>query len=86
MAVNESMVQDIVKEVMAKMQLASAPTGNHGVFQDMNEAIEAAKKSQKIVRRMSMDQREQIISVIRRKTREKCRDSGPHGCGRNRNG
>ena len=36
----------------------------------MNEAIEAAKKSQKIVRRMSMDQREQIISVIRRKTRE----------------
>ena len=55
MAVNESMVQDIVKEVMAKMQLASAPTGNHGVFQDMNEAIEAAKKSQKIVRRMSMD-------------------------------
>lgn len=70
MAVNESMVQDIVKEVMAKMQLASAPAGNHGVFQDMNEAIEAAKKSQKIVRRMSMDQREQIISVIRRKTRE----------------
>ena len=70
MAVNESLVQDIVKEVMAKMQLASAPTGNHGVFQDMNEAIEAAKKSQKIVRRMSMDQREQIISVIRRKTRE----------------
>ena len=70
MAVNESMVQDIVKEVMAKMQLASAPTGNHGVFQDMNEAIEAAKKAQKIVRRMSMDQREQIISVIRRKTRE----------------
>lgn len=64
------MVQDIVKEVMAKMQLASAPTGNHGVFQDMNEAIEAAKKSQKIVRRMSMDQREQVISAIRRKIRE----------------
>ena len=70
MEVNESMVQYIVIVVLAKMQLASAPTGNHGVFQDMNEAIEAAKKSQKIVRRMSMDQREQIISVIRRKTRE----------------
>lgn len=70
MAVNESMVQDIVKEVMAKMQLAAAPSAGHGVFGDMNEAIEAAKKSQKIVRRMSMDQREQIISVIRRKTRE----------------
>jgi propionaldehyde dehydrogenase len=65
------MVQDIVKEVMAKMQLAGgAPTGSHGVFGDMNEAIEAAKKAQKIVRRLSMDQREQIITVIRRKTRE----------------
>ena len=70
MAVNESMVQDIVKEVMAKMQLGAAPTVSHGVFTDMNEAVAAAKKSQQIVRRLSMDQREQIISVIRRKTRE----------------
>ncbi|HCT91376.1 MAG TPA: aldehyde dehydrogenase EutE [Lachnospiraceae bacterium] len=70
MAVNESMVQDIVKEVMAKMQLGAAPTTSHGVFSDMNEAVAAAKKSQQIVRRLSMDQREQIISVIRRKTRE----------------
>ena len=70
MAVNESMVQDIVKEVMAKMQLGAAPTTSHGVFTDMNEAVAAAKKSQQIVRRLSMDQREQIISVIRRKTRE----------------
>ena len=85
MAVNESMVQDIVKEVMAKMQLASAPTGNHGVFQDMNEAIEAAKKSQKIVRRMSMDQRADHFCYPQ-KDKRKCRDSGPHGCGRNRNG
>ncbi len=36
----------------------------------MNEAIEAAKKAQKVVRNMSLDQREKIISVIRRKTRE----------------
>lgn len=70
MAVNESMVQDIVKEVMAKMQLGAAPTVSHGVFTDMNEAVAAAKKSQQIVRKLSMDQREQIISVIRRKTRE----------------
>lgn len=70
MAVNESMVQDIVKEVMAKMQIGAAPTASHGVFSDMNEAVAAAKKSQQIVRRLSMDQREQIISVIRRKTRE----------------
>ncbi|MEG0722230.1 MAG: aldehyde dehydrogenase EutE, partial [Lachnospiraceae bacterium] len=37
---------------------------------DMNEAIEAAIKAERIVKRMSMDQREKIISVIRRKTCE----------------
>jgi propionaldehyde dehydrogenase len=64
------MVQDIVQEVMAKMQVASEVSGSHGVFSDMNDAIEAAKKAQKIVGRMSMDQRENIISNIRKKTME----------------
>ncbi len=41
-----------------------------GIFEDMNEAIAAAKEAQKVVRSMSMDQREQIISNIRRKTKE----------------
>ena len=44
MPISESMVQDIVQEVMAKMQIADAPAGKHGIFTDMNEAIEAAKK------------------------------------------
>lgn len=70
MSVNENMVQDIVKEVLAKMQIAEAPTGKHGVFTDMNEAIEAAKKAGTIVKRMSMDQREKIISNIRKKVHE----------------
>lgn len=70
MSVNEQMIQDIVKEVVAKMQISADVTGNHGVFKDMNEAIEAAKKSQKIVAKMSMDQREKIISNIRIKIKE----------------
>ena len=70
MSVNERMVQDIVQEVVAKMQIASDVTGNHGVFQDMNAAIEAAKKTQKVVARMSMDQREKIISNIRARIKE----------------
>ena len=70
MPISESMVQDIVQEVMAKMQIADAPAGKHGIFTDMNEAIEAAKASQKIVRKMSLDQREKIITCIRRKTKE----------------
>ena len=70
MSVNEQMVQDIVKEVMAKLQLTSEASANRGIFADMNEAIAAAKKAQAYVHRMSMDQREHIISNIRKKTRE----------------
>ena len=54
MPISESMVQDIVQEVMAKMQIADAPTGKHGVFKEMNDAIEAAKKAELIVKKMSM--------------------------------
>ena len=69
MPISENMVQDIIREVMARMQIAEAPAGKHGVFKDMNEAIEAAKEAQEIVKKMSMDQRERIISCIREKTK-----------------
>ena len=70
MSVNEKMVQDIVQEGVAKMQISSDVSGKKGVFSDMNEAIEASKKAQKIVAKMSMDQREAIISKIREKIKE----------------
>lgn len=64
------MIQDIVQEVIAKIQITEPSTKAHGVFSDMNEAIAAAKKAQSIVRNLTMDQREKIISCIRRKTKE----------------
>ncbi len=70
MPINESAVQDIVKEVIAKMQISESATSKHGVFTDMNDAIAAAKKAQAVVRNLSMDQREKIISNIRKKTHE----------------
>ena len=70
MLVNESLVQDIVQEVVAKLNISEPVNHYHGIFSDMNEAIAAAKKAQAVVRRMSLDQREQIISNIRRKTHE----------------
>lgn len=69
MAVNEQMVQDIVKEVMAKLNLANGQA-QKGIFGNMEQAVSAAKKTQRYVHNMSMDQREQIISNIRRKTKE----------------
>lgn len=70
MTVNEQLVQDIVKNVVASMHLTEPGTAGPGIFTDMNQAIEAAKEAQKIVKKMSMDQREKIISVIRKKTVE----------------
>lgn len=70
MPVNEQMVQDVVKEVVAKLQIAADVNGSKGVFRDMNQAIEAARQAQKQVHTLSMDQREKIITAIRRKTKE----------------
>ena len=71
MSVNESMVSDIVKEVMARLSMSETQdTPLRGIFTDMNEAIAAAKKAQQVVKKMTMDQREKIISNIRKKTIE----------------
>lgn len=66
---NEKLVQDIVKEVVAKLNLGEGETGM-GIFTDMNDAIAAAKKAQSVLQKMSMDQREKIITNIRKKTIE----------------
>ena len=70
MPVSESMVQEVVQEVLAKMQISDTASGKHGVFADMNDAIAAAKEAEQTVRMLSMDQREKIISNIRKKTHE----------------
>ncbi|MBQ7919930.1 MAG: aldehyde dehydrogenase EutE [Lachnospiraceae bacterium] len=70
MEITESQIKSIVGEVMAKMQLENSVSGMHGVFADMNTAIEKAKEAQKVVRMMSMDQREKIITRIREKIKE----------------
>ncbi|BCJ94601.1 aldehyde dehydrogenase [Anaerocolumna cellulosilytica] len=71
MTVNETQLQEIVKNVL--MQLEVTP-GNisklSGVFEDMNEAIMASKKAQAVMQKLSMDCREKIISNIRKKTLE----------------
>ncbi len=79
MSINEQMVQDIVQDVLAKMQIASDVQGDRGVFKDMNEAIEAAKVSQKIVAKMSLDHREKVISNIRKKDHGECRNPARMG-------
>lgn len=72
MVENEALLKDIVKQVVMKLQLEtdSTPKKELGIFEDMNEAIEASIKAQKVMQKMTMDFREKIISIIRRKTIE----------------
>ena len=80
MPISESMVKDIVQEVMAKMQLADAPSGKLGIFKDMNEAIEAAKKAQKVVRNVSGSERKNNFRYPPENPRERGAVSPPR-CG-----
>ncbi|WMJ88685.1 aldehyde dehydrogenase family protein [Anaerocolumna sp. MB42-C2] len=72
--VNEAQLEDIVKKVLLKLQPETGNNGNSkilsGVFEDMNEAINASKKAQAVMQKLSMDCREKIISNIRKKTIE----------------
>ncbi len=67
-------VENIVKENKAQTTTYSS-TEYHGrrligIFADMNEAIEAADRGYRAVRSMTVEQREKIITEIRRLTRE----------------
>ena len=70
---NEELIANVVKEVIAKLndeKAFAAPSDQAGICPDMESAITHAIKSQQIVHNMSMDQREKIITLIRRKTKE----------------
>lgn len=69
MSVSEQEVRKIVREIMSKMD-SPGKSRELGLFEDMNQAIAAAKEAQKEMQRMPMDCREKIISNIRRKTME----------------
>ncbi|MCR5580870.1 MAG: aldehyde dehydrogenase EutE [Pseudobutyrivibrio sp.] len=70
MNLSDSQIQSIVTSVMTTLKVQESKNGCHGVFDDMNVAIEEAKKSQKIIARMSIDQREKIISRLRVKIKD----------------
>ena len=77
--ITEAEIRQVVSQVLNKMQ--SAPStdwdSTHygarkfvGIYADMNDAIKAAEAGYRAVRAMSVEQREKIITEIRRLTRE----------------
>jgi len=77
--ITEAEIREVVNLVLNNMKTSTntadwdsthyGPRKFVGVYSDMNEAIEAASKGYKAVRAMSVEQREAIITEIRRLTR-----------------
>ena len=78
MSINEQMVQDIVQDVLAKMQIASDVQGDRGVFKDMNDTIEAAKASRRSWLRCHWIT-ERKLSPTSVKDHGECRNPSPYG-------
>ena len=54
---NENDIQEIVKKVVAKMQLTENTEKRLGIFDDMNDAIAAAAEAQKVMQKMPMERK-----------------------------
>ena len=71
MAVTEQELQEIVRSVLSQMNgLRPSEQEETGIYDTMEEAIEAAARAQKEIRRMPLEFREKIISNIRKLTLE----------------
>lgn len=71
MNLKEAQVKDIVRKVLLQMEAGNKEEQKlSGIFTEMNDAIRASIKAQKVMQQLSMDSREKIISNIRKKTLE----------------
>ncbi|MEG6567300.1 aldehyde dehydrogenase family protein [Thermoanaerobacterium saccharolyticum] len=72
MKVKEEDIEAIVKKVLSEFNLEKTTSkyGDVGIFQDMNDAISAAKDAHKKLRNMPLESREKIIQNIRKKIME----------------
>ncbi len=77
--ISESEIRQVVSRVLDRIQSAPAASWDStqyngrkliGIFDDMNEAIRAAENGYRAVRAMTVEQREKLITEIRRLTRQ----------------
>ena len=77
--ISEAEIRQVVSQVLNKMQEVPAKNWDStqyngrkfiGIYDDMNDAIEAASAGYRTIRGMSVEQREKIITEIRRLARE----------------
>ncbi|MGL5676363.1 MAG: aldehyde dehydrogenase family protein [Cellulosilyticaceae bacterium] len=66
-AVTEEKLNQIVAKIIGEMDQPLSPKGTFGVYEEMNDAVAAAKKAQKKLREMPLELREKIIASMRTK-------------------
>ncbi len=71
MHINESLVRDVVAQVLAEVTRQAAPTsttGNQrfGMFQNVDDAVNAAYEAHRQLGRKGMEARRKVIEIIRR--------------------
>lgn len=72
MTVEAKKIEEIVKKIIEEMTAKKDPcnANGYGVFEEMNEAIEAATIAQKELLKLSLEQRGDIIFAIRKAAKE----------------
>jgi aldehyde dehydrogenase len=88
MQLDESIIRNVVAQVLAEVgpmpPSGNAPLAKHvapgagrnGIFTDVDEAVAAAKFAHEELRRRSMEERKQIIDIIRRISIDQCEELG----------
>ena len=71
---DEQLISSIVEKVVKNIEKQNAPKRLNGVFDTMEEALAAVSKAYKEFRSYSVEQREQMISNIRRLTLEEAEE------------
>ncbi len=81
MQINESVIRDVVAQVLAevgKVSLVSSKgyAGRHGIFTDVDEAVAAARDAFEQLSQRGMEDRKRIIDHIRRISIDNCVELG----------
>ncbi len=80
MQINESLVRDVVAQVLAEVTRHSGrprgSAGQHGLFEDVDAAVAAADEAYRELGRQGMDARRRIIDIIRRISIEQATELG----------
>jgi len=81
MQINEALIRDVVSQVLSEVDHGSpvagrSLAGRHGVFEDVNEAVAAARDAFEQLSQRGMEDRKRIIDVVRRISIDECVELG----------